>query len=486
MNDFLITDKGRQRWLIIILSVTVFATCLDNSMVSTALPTIAKDVEIGVDAIAYIPAVNLLVFASLVLTFGRLGDLKGYRKVFLIGVLTYAVGLAVCGLSGWLWMLVAGRFVQSLGATMLGPAVGAIIAFFMPRDSTGKSLGILTIPAGLGLSIGPAVGGTLCSAFSWGWRLVFLINLPVCLFLLIAALGKLPSRQPLPKEKRFDIFGSILLFTTLTPLLYALNVAPEDGWADTVVLICMAVFASSLSGLILWEKRIPYPLLDLELFKERNFTLSVSAGFLAAGAYVGFFYLLPFYLQYVRELEPYQVGIYMVIPSIAMVVTGPVAGRLADKKGSRRLCATGIIMTGITFLMLTMVTHTDQLFFAVAPLLLLGAAMGFFENPNDRIILSSVPRDRVGMASGLQKTLSNVGKAVGVVLFTVCLQIVIIPLAEIEGLSLEQVESRPDILVQGFQTAFYYGMVLCMIALVLILLYRENHAAGGVVEKSSD
>lgn len=473
-DNFIITDGSRQRWLLVITSVTVFMTCLDNTMLSTALPTIAKDVEIGMDAIAYLPAVNMLVFASFVLTFGRLGDLKGYRRIFALGIILYGAGLAVCALSPGLWALVLGRLVQALGATMIGPAVGAMIAFFMPRETTGRSLGYLTIPAGLGLSLGPALGGALCSSgLEAGWRWVFLLNIPTCIFLAAAALRKLPKEQPLPDEKRFDIVGATLLFATLTPLLYALNAAPDDGFGNPGVLAGFGVFAAALACLIAWEIHVPYPLLELDLFRVRNFTLAIVSGFLAAGAFVGFFFLLPFYLQFVRGLEAYQVGLYMVFPSIAMVITGPIAGRLADRKGSRRLCIIGMILTALTFGMLVLVTHTDSLFFAIAPLLMLGAAMGFFETPNDRVILSSAPPDKVGMASGAQKTLSNAGKAVGIVIFTFALQWVITPLAEEAGLSMEQVESHPEILVEGFQTAFYYGMIICLAALVLAILYRE-------------
>jgi EmrB/QacA subfamily drug resistance transporter len=476
MDDYVITDRKRQRWLLIIASLAVFMTCLDNAMLSTALPTIAKDVQIGVDAIAYLPAVNLLIFASFVLTCGRLGDLKGYRRIFTLGIVLYGVGLAACGAAPGLWVLVLGRLVQALGATMIGPAVGAMIAFFMPRDTTGKSLGYLTVPAALGLSLGPALGGALCS--SAGWRWVFFLNVPTCIFLAVAAFKKLPAEQPLPAERRFDLVGATLLFAALTPLLYALNSIPEDGWGNPGVLAGLAVFVVALACLIAWEHHVPYPLLELDLFRQRNFSLAIISGFLAAGAFVGFFYLLPFYLQYVRGLEAYQVGLYLVIPSIAMVFTGPLAGRMADRRGSRRLCITGMIMTAVTFGMLVLVTHTDSLVFAVAPLLLLGAAMGFYETPNDRIILSSAPPDKVGMASGVQKTLSNAGKAVGIVIFTMALQWIIVPLALQEGLTMEQVETRPDILVQGFQTAFYYGMIICLIALVLALFYREPLQSG--------
>ncbi len=304
--------------------------------------------------------------------------------------------------------------------------------------------------------------------------------MPLCAFLAVASWRSLPREQPLPEERRFDIVGAALLLATIAPLLYALNAAPDDGWGDPGVIVCLITFAAALASLLAWESRIAFPLLELGLFRERNFSLAVAGGFLAAGAFVGLFYLLPFYLQYVRGLKPYQVGLCMVIPSIAMVVSGPLGGRLSDRRGSRRLCIGGMLLTAITFVMLTLVTHTDSLAFAVAHLLLLGTAMGFYETPNDRVILSSVPKSKVGMASGLQKTLSNAGKAVGIVVFTMALQWVVIPLAEQEGLSLEQVEARPDIPVEGFQAAFYYGMVICLIALVLALLYREadGHRSG--------
>ncbi len=132
MTGYVITDRRRQRWIIALTAIAAFMTCLDNSMFSAALPTISSDVDIGVDAIAILPAVNLLIFAGLVLSFGRLGDLRGYSRVFATGAALYGAGLLICGLSPGLCALVGGRLVQSLGATMAGPTAGAMNAFFMP------------------------------------------------------------------------------------------------------------------------------------------------------------------------------------------------------------------------------------------------------------------------------------------------------------------------------------------------------------------
>jgi DHA2 family metal-tetracycline-proton antiporter-like MFS transporter len=467
-----VEDGKRQRWLLAIASVTAFVTCLDSTMLSTALPTISKDVEIGVDAIAYLPAINLLVFASFVLTFGKLGDIKGYRRLFITGLALFTIGSMCCGLSFNLWMLVLARFVQSVGAAMIGPTITAIIISFVPSDATGKALGFLAIPTGLGLSLGPALGGVFSSYLTW--RLIFFVNIQACMLLLFAVSRYMPLQQPKPRDDSFDILGAVILFFALTPLLYALNAGPEDGWTNGAVIAGFMLFVIAFILFILRQRAISYPILELDLFKNRNFSFSIASEFLASGAFVAIIYLLPFYLQYVRGMQAYQVGFYLMIPPLAMIVTGPLAGRLSDKKGSRRMCAVGALMTAVTYALLSLLYHSDHIGFVVLPLILLGAGMGFFEAPNDKRILANTPPWKKGMAAGAQKTLSNTGRAVNIVLFTLVLQWVVVPLAALEGVSLEQVESYPAIMVEGFQSAFIFGIFISVLALITTLLARNE------------
>jgi EmrB/QacA subfamily drug resistance transporter len=380
---------------------------LDGSIVNVALPTLARELGAPIDRLEWIVSAYLLAISATLLAAGRLGDLVGHRPVYVGGLAVFTVGSALCGASGGLGALVAARVVQALGATAMMAIGPAIVTAVFPPERRGRALGSIGSVVALGLTAGPPIGGAILQELSWRW--IFLVNVPVGVAGIAWALRTVPRGRG--ERARFDARGAALLAAALALGLLAVDELPARGG------LAAALAAGSLAAAALLaarSRRTDAPVLDASLFRSRAFSAGVGAGLLSYAAIFSQTLLTPFYLSRVKDLGPGALGLMLGAVPLALSVSSPLAGWMADRFGGRGLPACGMVLLALGLFALSAAGPDASLPSVAARLALCGFGMGLFQAPNNSWVMGSLPRARLGAGSGLLATARNVGMAVGV------------------------------------------------------------------------
>jgi EmrB/QacA subfamily drug resistance transporter len=409
-----VKNPNRKWWVFLAVGIGTFMSALDGSVVNTILPVIRTYFSSGVSAVEWIVVVYLLVVSSLLLTFGRLGDLHGHKRFYVSGFLIFIASSAVCGLAVSVEMLVIARGVQALGAAMLFANSPAILTKSFPPQQRGQALGMQATMTYLGLTVGPSLGGWLTQAFSW--RAVFYINVPVGLaaFGLSVAFieGKMPGEAA--SSERFDLVGALLFSAGLICLLLGLNEGQNWGWLSPATLACLLAAVLFLAVFIWVESRMKYPMLDLSLFRERLFSASTASAVLNYICLYSVIFLMPFYLIQGRGLDPAQAGLLLTAQPIVMAIAAPLSGSLSDRIGSRLLATLGMAILTVGLFLLSRLGADSSNITILLSLAVTGLGTGIFISPNTSALMGSAPRQRQGIASGILATARNVGMVLGV------------------------------------------------------------------------
>jgi len=447
------------KWTVLAtVMVGTFMGPLDGSVVNLALPTLARHFAVGITTIEWVSVAYLLTVSTLLLTFGRLGDIVGLKPLYLGGFAIFVVGSALCALAWHVWALVAFRAVQAVGAAMLFAAGPAIITQVFPARERGKALGLVGIAVSAGLAVGPTLGGLLIAA--GGWRLVFLINLPigVAAFALAGRTLKLDS----PKGQRFDPYGAILSFAALFPLLLVLSRGQEWGWGTPRVAALITLAAVGMAAFVLVESRVSEPVLDLSLFRIRIFSAAAVSALASYVVTAAVLFLMPFYLLDVREFSIAYAGLLLTPIPAAMVLLGPLSGAMSDRIGSRVLSTVGLLVsTAGVASFVTLSTDTGALGI-VLRLLVVGVGLGIFQAPNSSAMMGSVPRHRLGIASGMVASARNIGMVLGISLAALALAVrEPYHLREL-ATSLAPEAVRGEAFLLAARDAFWLAAVICL------------------------
>jgi len=382
---------------------------LDASIVNISLPTIVRSLDTHLTAVAWVVMAYLIVITGCLLLMGRLSDLFGQRRIYLLGFLTFTLGSAFCGFSPTIYFLIGSRMLQGLGASALMANGSAILITAYPEEDRGKALGILGSVISAGFLTGPILGGFLVEHL--GWRSIFFINLP------IGAIGITLSSKVLDKDgsaekARLDLLGALLIFLFLASLLLFLNrMARGSGpllWVWVFpLLLCLGLF-------ILVELRSPSPLVDLKLFRRRLFVSSLGASFLSFWMGAAHTFVMPFFLQNILEFSPAKAGMFIFPVGLTVMATAPLGGRFSDRVGVRIPATLGLTLTALTVFSFTLLTPSandlDILWRQVA----LGMGISFFNPANNSAIIGSLPREKVGLASSFLALSRNLGLVIGV------------------------------------------------------------------------
>ena len=291
--------------LILSISLATFMSGLDGTIVNIALPTISEAFHVSSSTVSWVATAYLLVMAGCVLVFGKISDIIGFKKVFLSGFAIFTLGSLACGLLpdlfGSLTWLIGSRIFQAIGGAMITAIAPAMITAYIPMEQRGKAMGIVMTIAALGTALGPTIGGVLTQYFSW--HAIFFINVPVGIVAVLLGAKVIPEAVGREKLTGFDSTGAGLIFVGLASLLFVVSEGESLGWTSPII-ACLAVLAIVTLGWFVWhELRAPDPLLDLRLFRNRNFLLANLLLSLVFFSFAGINYLLPFYLKYVRELS---------------------------------------------------------------------------------------------------------------------------------------------------------------------------------------
>lgn len=406
-------EQNRHKWFVLLaVGIGTFMSALDGSVVNTVLPIVQHTFQTEIATIEWVVVVYLLVVSGLLLTFGRLGDLRGHRRVYLLGYIIFIVGSALSGLAPSATWLVLFRCFQALGAAMLFSNAPAILTGTFPPSQRGQALGLQGMMTYLGLTLGPSLGGWLTQAFSW--RAVFYINVPVGLLALALSWAFVPGDHMEEHQQPFDWAGALLFMAGLVALLLALNEGAAWGWGSAPIIGLLAGAVVTLGLFIHWEGRVKAPMLDLSLFRIPVFTLSTVSAVLN---YVGLYcivFLMPYYLLDGRGLQPAQVGLLLTAQPVIMAIVAPISGSLSDRIGSRLPATLGMVILAAGLVILSRMGPQTPLSLTIIGLAVAGLGTGIFVSPNNSALMGSAPRTRQGIASGVLATARNIGMVLGI------------------------------------------------------------------------
>jgi EmrB/QacA subfamily drug resistance transporter len=474
--------RRRKRLLLSVISLASFMGALDATIVNISLPTISAYFGARMGLVSWVVIGYLLVLSSSLLLFGRLGDLRGFRPVFLGGFTIFTLGSLLCGLSGEITHLIAFRILQGIGAAALQAIGPAMVALYLPEKERGRAFGVLATAVSLGIAGGPILGGFLTEYLSWHW--IFFINVPIGALALAMGSALLPRPGPVDTGASFDAPGAALLFLALLTLLLPLSDGIYLGWNSPMVIGSAALSLVFWTSFIVRELRCRDPLVDLHLFSNRDFTFANMAGFLVMAALSGCEFLLPFFFERVAGLATSIAGLLLAVPALALMVTGLLSGTLSDRYGCRPFAAAASLLAAGTFLLLSTFSGATTIPFVVATLICLGVAVGFFFPPNMSQILGQCRREEQGVGSGVMNTMKNLGDTLGIALFgTVALAVIGAQSARLPGVPAASLP--PDILVSGFRVAFIAGIVLCLAAAAMSALARDVSSRVGEEESQA-
>ncbi len=402
----------RKWWVLLAIGAGSFMTALDGSVANIVLPVLSQTFKSDVETVEWVVTVYLLVVSGLLLSFGRLGDMRGHKPVYVSGFLLFVISSALCGLAPNAIVLIVFRALQALGGAMLLANAPAILTKSFPATQRGQALGLQSTMTYLGLTVGPSLGGWLTSQLSW--RAVFYINVPVGLFALWLSLRVIPRDAATENTERFDVAGAFTFTAGLVALLLGLNQGHAWGWTSAPMLALLASAVILLGVFLFIERRVASPMLDLSLFRVRVFSASTASAVFNYICLYTVLFLLPFYLIQARGLDPAQAGLILTAQPIIMAVAAPISGTLSDRIGARLLSTSGMAIIAVGLFLLSQLGPQASPGNVALGLAVVGLGTGMFVSPNTSALLGAAPLHRRGIASGILATARNVGMVLGV------------------------------------------------------------------------
>jgi EmrB/QacA subfamily drug resistance transporter len=408
----LINDANRKWWTLGAMCFALFMIMLDNTVVNVALPSIQSDLNADISDLEWVANGYTLTFAVLIATGGRLGDIFGRRRMFLLGVVIFAVTSATAGLAVNSQMLIGSRAIQGIGAALMMPATLSIVTNTFPAAERGKAIGIWAGVSAIALSIGPVVGGFLTEHV--GWQAIFFINLPVAAAAVIVALWAVRESRDETVDRRVDYPGIAALTAGLTAIVLALIEGNSWGWtsASTLGLIGGGVAALALFAAI--ELRSAAPMVELPLFRSRQYIGANMVAFIISFAMLGAFFFLALYMQDVLGYSAFEAGLRFLPNTLVIAMVAPLAGRLADRVGPVWPIAVGLTVLSVAMFMFSAIDVSTTYGDLVPALILMGIGIALVMSPMSTAAMNAVNVQKAGIASGMLQMSRMVGATVGV------------------------------------------------------------------------
>ena len=404
--------SDNKAWLLIAIGIGSFMSALDGSVVNIMLPIVRDAFGSNVAAVEWVVTIYLLVLSGLLLAFGRLGDLRGHKTMYVWGFVVFVVSSALCGAAPSITLLIIFRGLQAVGGAMLASNSPAIVTRNFPAEQRGRTFGLISTMTYIGLTVGPSLGGGLAQFF--GWRSVFYINVPVGILALILSIIFIPADQGAEQGQPFDLAGSVVFMAGLSTLMLGLNQGAEWGWTSPAVLGLLVGALVLLAVFIQIERRSSAPMLDLSLFRVPLFSTAAASAVLNYVCVYTLLFLMPFYLIQGRGLDPAQAGMLLTAQPIIMAIAAPVSGTLSDKRGSRGPGMLGMALLAVGLFMLSWIGAGTALWIVAAGLAVAGLGTGTFISPNTSALMGAAPHSRQGIASGVQAVARNFGMVLGI------------------------------------------------------------------------
>lgn len=409
----------KNKWpILFIVVMSTFMATLDSSIVNVALPQMARAMDVDTSQIQLVVTSYLIVIVGIILVFGKLGDMLGKTKIFTFGIALFTLGSLLCGITSSFPVLIGARIVQAVGAAATMANNQGIITQVFPATERGRALGFVGTAVALGSLVGPGLGGIIVGAASWEY--IFLINVPVGVTAIFFAIKLLPRSNKKVTE-RLDVMGATLFMLSIVPLFVALGQVPSLGFTNLLILAGFIVSILSLIAFIVFEQKRENPLIPLDIFKNKLFSLSIFCAFIT---FVGLFcnnIIQPFYLQDVMIYSPEQAGLIMMIFPLILTVVSPLSGHLSDKIGSELLTFIGLLLISLGLFLMSTLTEQSTLVTMVVFIVVLSVGMGLFQSPNNSLVMSTVGRHQLGIAGSINALVRNMGMVSGIALATTLL-----------------------------------------------------------------
>jgi EmrB/QacA subfamily drug resistance transporter len=402
-------DPSRRRAILAAVMLGSILGPIDASVVNVVLPTIARSFSASLAAAQWVPMLYLVTAGSLILFFGRLGDIWGYRRVFLAGLLGFVAASVLCAAAPTMHALVGFRALQGLAAGMMSSVPLAILTGTFPAADRGRVIGLFAGSISVGLAVGPSLGGFLAAAF--GWRAVFLVNLPVGLAAFAFARHILPDLRGEPG--RIDVPGALAVLGALSTFLLSVNRIQQDG-VDAVAAALLAAAVLLGVAFVAIERRAPQPLLDLRLFRSAPLGLGCLAAVLNFMAQYVVVFVTPFFLSRVLHEGPARVGLVLTAFPLTILAVAPFAGALSDRIGTVALAAGGSSVCALACLLFAARPGDGGILPVILCLVVFGLGTGTFQSPNNSAVMGAAPREHLGVVSSLLGTSRSVGMVLGV------------------------------------------------------------------------
>jgi EmrB/QacA subfamily drug resistance transporter len=405
----------RPRWTLLLTSIAFFMVALDNLVVTTALPTIQRDVGASLSTLEWTVNAYGLTSAAGIITAAALGDRYGRRRVFAAGVALFTVASAWCALAPTAGQLITARTVQGLGAAVIMPLSLTLLTGAFPASRRGAVVGIWGGVAGLAVASGPLVGGAVTDALSWHW--IFWLNVPIGLVVTVLAIRRLTeSRGP---ATRLDLPGVGLVTAGAVGVIWALVRGNEAGWASLEVVGTLAGGLAALAGFVAWERRATAPMLPVRLFRSVSFSAANTTAFLMIASLYAAAFLVAQYFQVALGYSPMEAGVRLLPWTITPLLVAPFAGALSDRIGPRPVMAIGMLLQGLGLAWLAMIASTDVAYGElVGAFLVAGVGVSMAIPSTPAAVLGAVPPQEMGKASGTSNTLQRFGGAFGIAVAT--------------------------------------------------------------------
>jgi EmrB/QacA subfamily drug resistance transporter len=400
---------NQRRWVTLNVSIGVYMSTLDASIVNISLPTIVHSLNTHLTAVAWVVMAYLIVITGCLLLTGRLSDLFGQRKIYLLGFLTFTIGSALCGFAPTIYFLIGSRMFQGLGAAALMVNGTAILTTTYPEEERGKALGIIGSVVSAGFLTGPILGGFLVEHL--GWRSIFFINLPIGAIGIYLSFKVLEKVRPITKVQ-VDLWGALLLFFFVTSLLLFINRMAQGPVPLLWVWLFSSLFWFNLFVIV--ELRSTSPLVELNFFKRRIFVSSLGASFLSFWMSAAHTFVMPFFLQDILEFSPSKVGMLIFPVALTVMVMAPFGGRFSDRVGVRIPATIGLILTSLAVFSFTILKPGASDVEILWRQIVLGIGISLFNPANNSAIIGSLPREKVGLASSFLALARNLGMVIGV------------------------------------------------------------------------
>jgi len=398
-------------WTLAIVSIALFMTALDNLVVGVALPSIRIDLGGSIESLEWTVNAYTLTFAVLLIPGAALGDRFGRKRMFVVGLGIFTVASALAALAPSIDALIAARAVQGLGAAIVTPLTLTLLSEAVPTEKRGMALGIWAGVSGLGVALGPFVGGAVVEGIAWQW--IFWLNVPIGIVLLPLALRKLSESHG--QAGRLDLPGLGLAGFGFFGLTYGIVRATSLGWTSATVVVSIVAGVVLIGAFLWWERRATAPMLPLRFFRSRGFSVANGVSFAMFFGSFGAIFLLSQYFQTAQGYSPFEAGL-RTLPWTGMpMLVAPIAGILSDRIGSRPLMTAGLALQAIALFWLAMVTSPDAAYSSlVIPFILAGTGMSLVFAPTANAVLSAVRPSEAGQASGATNAIRELGGVMGV------------------------------------------------------------------------